>query len=45
MQIHLQSGIVAGPNSIVCLNGSVGKPNYSLAADAGARLQGFLMNQ
>ena len=45
VQIHLQSGVVAGPSSIVCLGASVGKPNSSFTADAQARLQGYLMNQ
>ena len=45
VQIHLQSGVVAGPESIVCLGASVGKPNSLFTANAQARLQGYLMNQ
>jgi hypothetical protein len=45
VQIHLQSGVVAGPSSIVCLGASLGQPNSSFTATAQARLQGYLINQ
>jgi hypothetical protein len=45
LALHLQSGVVAGPGSIVCLRASVGKSNSSFAANARARFQGYLINQ
>jgi hypothetical protein len=45
LEFHLQTGVVAGPGSIVCLRGSLGKANSGFAANARARFQGYLMDQ
>jgi hypothetical protein len=45
LEVHLQTGVVAGPGSIVCLRASLSKANSSFAANARARFQGYLMDQ
>jgi hypothetical protein len=45
LEVHLQTGVVAGPGSIVCLRASLGKANSGFTANARARFQGYLMDQ
>jgi hypothetical protein len=45
LEVHFQSGVVAGPGSIVCVRASVGKVNSSFIARARARLHGYLKDQ
>ena len=45
LEVHLESGVVAGPGSIVCIGASVGTFNSSFTARARARLHGYLRDE